>query len=326
MSILISSIAEQKQVKGLDFPLVLNAPDHEVAQSEEHFHLWLRDNRKALQALLIKHGAVLFRGFPVACAQQFENMLDQTDFVNMPYVGGAAPRSLVTSSRIVTANESPASEKIPFHHEMAQVATPPGYIFFYCDIAPKEGGATSLLHSGEICEKFFEINASFARKIEQQGVRYRRVMPEQTDKNSAIGRSWRETFQVETRQQAERAMQEAGMSWEWLDDGSIRTETKTLEAVRVDQESGQKVFFNSIVAVFSGWNDSRNIGVNSVVSDDKEQMDKEVIDQLIEQMDKLSVNFKWQTGDVLWVNNHTVMHARQPYVGDRLTLASIAYK
>ncbi len=326
MSILISSIAEQKQVKGLDFPLVLNAPNSDVAQSDQHFYLWLRSNREELQALLIKHGAVLFRGFPVGSAEHFENMLDQTDFVNMPYVGGAAPRSQVTASRIVTANESPASEKIPFHHEMAQVPIPPGYIFFYCDIAPEEGGATSLLHSGEICDKFFEIDAKFAHKIERLGVRYRRVMPGETDRTSAIGRSWRETFQVETRQQAESVMQEAGMSWQWLDDGSLRTETKTLEAVRVDQETGQKVFFNSIVAVFSGWNDSRNIGINSVVSDDGEQMDKEVIEQLIQQMDQLCVNFKWQPGDVVWVNNHTVMHARQPYTGDRLTLASISYK
>ena len=326
MSILISSIPEQKQVRGLDFPLVLKAPSSDVAQSEQHFHHWLRDNRSELQALLIKHGAVLFRGFPLSCAEHFENMLEQTDFVNMPYVGGAAPRSQVTASRIVTANESPASEKIPFHHEMSQVPIPPGYIFFYCDIAPEQGGATSLLHSGEICEKFFQINSSFASKIERLGVRYRRVMPEKTDKSSAIGRSWRETFQVQTRQQAERAMQEVGMSWQWLDDGSLDTETKTLEAIRIDRETGQKVFFNSIVAVFSGWNDSRNIGANSVVTDDGEQMDKEVIDQLIEQMDKFCVNFKWQPGDVLWINNHTVMHARQPFIGDRRTLASIAYK
>ena len=326
MSIQISSIPEQKQVKGLDFPLVLNAPNSDVAKSQQHFHHWLGDHRQELQALLIKHGVILFRGFPVSSADHFEKMLDQTDFVNMPYVGGAAPRTQVTASRIVTANESPASEKIPFHHEMAQVPTPPGYIFFYCDVAPEEGGATSLLHSAEICDRFFQIDAGFASKIERLGVRYRRVMPEVTDRTSAIGRSWKETFQIETRLQAEQVMREAGMSWQWLDDGSLRTETKTLQAIRVDQETGEKVFFNSIVAVFSGWNDSRNRGVNSVVSDDDELMDKEVIDQLITQMDELCVNFKWQPGDVIWVNNHTVMHARQPYKGDRLTLASISYK
>ena len=326
MSIIISSIAEQKQVKGLDFPLVLTAPNSDVADSEQHFHTWLAEHRAKLQSLVIKHGAVLFRGFPVTSADHFEAMLDQTDYINMPYIGGAAPRSQVTASRIVTANESPSSEKIPFHHEMAQVPSPPGYIFFYCHQAPEEGGATSLLHSGEICEKFFEIDSEVAAKVERLGVRYKRVMPLDTDKSSAIGRSWKDTFQVETQEQAEQVMSDAGMSWQWLDNGNLSTQTNTLDAIRFDEETQQKVFFNSIVAVFTGWTDSRNIGENSVVTADDQLMDKAVIDQLMEQMDELCVNFKWQPGDVVWINNYTVMHARQPYKGDRLTLASIAIK
>ena len=35
----------------------------------------------------------------------------------MEYVGGAAVRTQLTP-RIFTANESPPTEKIPFHHEM----------------------------------------------------------------------------------------------------------------------------------------------------------------------------------------------------------------
>jgi len=43
-------------------------------------------------------------------------------------------------------------------------------------------------------------------------------------------------------------------------------------------------------------------------------------------MDDLYVNFKWQEGDVLWIYIYIVMYARQLYIGDRLTLASIDYK
>ena len=312
---------------GLDFPLVVTPSDPKHAESKSSFNQWVAEEKEGLQSLLIKHGAILFRGFPVEDAPDFESMLDHTHFVNMPYVGGAAPRSQVTSSRIVTANESPASEKIPFHHEMAQVPNPPGYIFFYCKIASQEGGATSILHSAEICKRFFDIDKEFAEKIEAQGVNYKRVMPFKTDKNSAIGRSWRETFQVETKEEAEKVMAEAGMKWQWLDNGNVATVTKNLPAIRLDPETNEKVFFNSVAAVYSGWNDSRNKGETSVLSgDDGEVMNASVLAELIEQMDELCVNFKWQTGDVLWLNNYTVMHARQPYKGDRLTLASIAYK
>ena len=44
------------------------------------------------------------------------------------------------TERVFTANESPSSEKIPFHHEMSQVPKPPTHLFFYCEIPPVEGG------------------------------------------------------------------------------------------------------------------------------------------------------------------------------------------
>ncbi|SBS37733.1 Taurine catabolism dioxygenase TauD, TfdA family [Marinomonas spartinae] len=326
MSVVISKLAEQKQVNGLDFPLLVTPPNHDVQKDEPSFLDWVSENKAELHDLLIKHGAILFRGFPVDSSQSFEDMLNQTDYENMPYVGGAAPREKVTASRIVTANESPASETIPFHHEMAQVPTPPGYIFFYCETPANKGGATSLLHSGEICQKFFEIDEDFAQKIAEQGVRYIRVMPDQTDNNSAIGRSWKETFNVKTREQAEEKMREAGMSWEWLENGNLKTETAILKAIRFDEETQQKVFFNSIVAVYTGWNDARNEGKKAVSTANGDVMEEAVLQQLMTEMDESCVNFKWQAGDVLWVNNHTVLHARQPFEGERRILVSIACK
>jgi len=326
MSVVISKLAEQKQVDGLDFPLLITPPSDEVATSEEAGLNWVSENKQELHELLIKHGAVLFRGFAISSEQAFERMLDRTDYVNMPYIGGAAPRTQVTASRIVTANESPASEKIPFHHEMAQVPTPPGYIFFYCDIASPVGGATSILHSAEICEEFFNIDPEFAAKVESQGVRYVRVMPEVTDTTSAIGRSWKETFQVATREEAESAMRDAGMEWEWLENGDVRTYTNVLPAVRFDEETGRKVFFNSLAAVYTGWNDSRNKGETAVLMANGEYLDAEVMARLVKKMDEKCVNFKWVENDVLWINNHTVLHARQPFEGDRRILASISFK
>lgn len=326
MSLNIGNIEEQKQVAGLDFPLVVLPPNDSVASDTQAFEAWMATAKDDLHAKLIAHGAILFRGFPVSSADAFEAFLDMTDYENMPYVGGAAPRTQVTKSRIVTANESPATEKIPFHHEMAQTPHPPGYIFFYCDIAPATGGATSILHSGEICQKFFDINYEFASKIEEQGVRYIRYMPAETDTGSAIGRSWKDTFHAQTHAECEEKLKEHGMSWEWNDGDLLRTESKTLPAIRFDEETGQKTFFNSMIAVYTGWNDARNVSEKAVISDDGSYMDADVMDKTVQAMDDLCVNFKWHEGDVLFVNNHTVLHAREPFTGDRRILASIAYK
>lgn len=327
MELNISAIPEQKTVYGLDFPLVVTPHNEAVAKDKTAFNQWINENREELQALLVKYGAILFRGFPVENADEFEDHLNHTSFQNMPYVGGAAPRNQVTQSRIVTANESPATEKIPFHHEMAQTPNPPGYIFFYCETPAIKGGATSLLHSAEIYERFAEIGPETAKTVEEQGVRYIRVMPEETDAGSAIGRSWKDTFQVQTREDAERVMREAGMNWEWLENGNLRTESKTLPAVQFDKETQRKVFFNQIISVYMGWNDSRNDGEKAVVTGEGAYMDPDVMARTAEAMEELCVNFEWKQGDVLWISNYTVLHARQPYEGpNRRILASIAYK
>ncbi|MEZ9232844.1 TauD/TfdA family dioxygenase [Vibrio amylolyticus] len=322
----IGEISEQKKVNGRDFPLVVLPPNESVAANPVSMLDWFETNKSDIHSKLIEHGAVLLRGFPVESADRFEQLLDHSDYKNNPYIGGAAPRVQVTKSRVVTANEAPPSEKIPFHHEMAQTPKPPGYIFFYCDTPSKTGGATSILHSNEICQRFFELAPEFAKKIEEQGVRYIRYMPEVTDNASPIGRSWKETFNVETREECEDLLREHNMSWSWEDAGVLKTETSTLPAIRLDKETEQKTFFNSIVAVYDGWNDSRNVSTQAVVSGAGSLMDADVMEKTKQAMDELSVNFRWQKGDVLLVNNYTVLHARQPFTGQRRILASVAIK
>lgn len=68
---------------------------------------------------LLQHGAILFRGFPIISPDKFNTFVESFGFDEFPYVGGAAVRRQL-APRVFTTNESPATEKIPFHHEMAQ--------------------------------------------------------------------------------------------------------------------------------------------------------------------------------------------------------------
>ena len=199
------NLPEQKSFDEIVFPLCLGL---EETPTKEEFYQWASHNGDYLKELMLKHGAVFLRGCPIDSPQDFERLLDDSGFPRMPYVGGAAPRSQVTS-RVLTSNESPPSEPIPFHHEMAQVPNPPAYIFFYCDLPSKTGGETAILLSNQIYKRFVEIDATFAHKVEETGVRYIRVMPPVDDPESAIGRSWKSTFQIDTQEGAEAKMAEA---------------------------------------------------------------------------------------------------------------------
>jgi alpha-ketoglutarate-dependent taurine dioxygenase len=278
----------------------------------------------ALKLALRQHGALLFRGCGVNSADDFEGVLDAVSFENMPYVGGAAPRRQITHRRIMTANESPPDEKIPLHHEMAQTSHPPDYIFFYCDTAPTLGGATTVFDSREAFDLLKSIDAALATQLEVEGVRYTRVMPAETDPGSPIGRSWRETFQVETKADAERVMQDQGMRWQWLAGDEVRTESPLLPAVRHDPVSGRKTFFNSVIAAFTGWNDTRNVGHRAVQLGSGAYLPSAVFEQFLASAAVLVVNIPWQIGDMLWLDNRLVMHARQPFEGPRQIYTAIA--
>lgn len=73
------------------------------------------------------------------------------DLEEQPYIGGNAVRTVV-ADRVFTSNESPPTERIPFHHEMAQVPRYPTRVMFYCQVPSREGGETPIVRSDEVCE------------------------------------------------------------------------------------------------------------------------------------------------------------------------------
>lgn len=154
---------------------------------------------------------------------------------------------------------------------MAQTPEPPTHLFFFCETPPVEGGETPILISNEICKRMDERHPEFMRKLESSGVRYRRVLSKEDDPTSAIGRGWKSTYLCETKEEAEVKLNELGTSFEWVEteDGLLNciTTTAVIPGVRYDtpKEAGvvrtnEKQFFNSLVAAFTGWNDSRNSG------------------------------------------------------------------
>lgn len=186
------------------FPLILspiNATTTTPTLSEGEYPLttWLASHHKDLDDLLARHRAILFRGFPeLQDYQDFHRFVIATGYQSMPYVGGAAVRTALTE-RVFTANESPPTEVIPFHHELAQTPHPPTHILFFCEQPPSTGGETPLLVSNEIYERLKLLHPKTMEKIERLGVQYIRIISKEDDPSSAIGRGWKSTFQCETK-------------------------------------------------------------------------------------------------------------------------------
>ncbi|CAE7190995.1 unnamed protein product [Symbiodinium pilosum] len=215
------------------------------------------------------------------------------------YVGGAAPRTEVVKGVVFTSNESPPDQPIPFHHELAQLV------------------------DDEVADFFISHFPDFAKEVETKGVRYIRTMPEVTDPTSAQGRSWAESYAVTTREEAEEVMRKQGTTWEWLPGGDLKTTTAALPALRVDERTGRRVFFNSVIAAFTGWNDSRNVGEEAVVLGDYSPVNKPALRAVARFMAEREVAFAWKKGDILIVDNSSVLHSRQSFEPPRRVLAAL---
>lgn len=321
-NIQVISIPQERIVEGSVFPLTLSPNETNISLS--HF---FGSNKSFIDDLLRKHRAILFRGFSDTVTYlDFDKIVKSADYLTMPYIGGAAVRTPLTD-RVFTANESPATEKIPFHHEMAQTPNPPTHLIFYCEKPAMIGGETPILVSNEIYQYIYEKYPLFTQKIESLGVKYIRYLPTEDDPTSAIGRGWKSTYNCLSKEEAEEQLRALGSEWEWMPNGDLKTITAIVPAIRVDHgdnRSEQKTFYNSIVAAFTGWNDSRNKGKRAVVTGDGEYLDPIIINDIDSLMQKISVSFLWEQGDVLLVDNRTSMHARKTFQGPRRILASLA--
>lgn len=320
------AIAEQKVFNEHVFPLVLTYDCNKDMPSLDTLTNHFKTDRSSILHLLQQYKAILFRGYNcIKDGYDFDKVVTALNLNEMPYIGGAAVRTQITS-KVFTANESPSTESIPFHHEMSQVPQPPTHLFFYCESPPTYGGQTPILISSIVYNAMLDKYPDFITKLETTGVKYVRTLPEYDDASSAIGRGWRSTYNVSTREDVERELDIMGSTYVWMNDAdnSVKTTTKALPAIRKNEKSNERVFFNSCVAAYKGWNDSRNRGHKAVMHGDGAYLDPEIMGECAAFMDDISVAFTWCTGDVLLLDNRTTMHSRRPFEGSRRILASLA--
>jgi hypothetical protein len=240
------SIPEAKVVDGRVFPMTLRPREQaDAGRGQEQRLAFVAAERSKIFQLVQTHGAVLLRGWGAATPDDFAELnsaLHGLEHFDMACSAG--PRTEV-AHRIFTANEAPPSERIPFHHEMAQCDAPPEHIAFFCQQPPAQGGATPIIHSHLVAAYLRRSHPAFAAKLKRLGVRYVRVMPEETDPSSALGKSWRVSLGVQTREQAKDKLRASATEFSWLPGNFLRTVSRVGPALVDDELSGREMFFTA---------------------------------------------------------------------------------
>ncbi|PWA40927.1 hypothetical protein CTI12_AA558300 [Artemisia annua] len=315
-------VTQQKDCNGVIFPKILSLTNIPCKVSG------LTDSIKAskswLELQLHQSGAILFRGFPLVSASDFNDFVEAFGFEPLPYVGGAAIRTHVIG-HVFTANESPLDQKIPFHHEMAVQPEFPSKLFFFCETEPVSGGETPVVLSHIIYDKMKERHPSFVQQLEEVGLIYTRVLSEDDDPSSPVGLGWKSKFSTSDKCIAQERAAKLGATLKWKESGAVEVKIGPIPGVRYDKSRNRKTWFNMLVSAIGGFeNELNDDPAKAVTFGDGQPLPAHIVHDCCKILDEECVAIPWLKGDVLMLDNLAVLHARLPLITPpRRILASL---
>ncbi|XP_077244030.1 clavaminate synthase-like protein At3g21360 [Tasmannia lanceolata] len=303
----------QKTIDGEEIPMVLQpAKSHQDYISS--LLSTLRDNKEWFEKELVKHSAILLRGFNVQSAEEFNEVVETFGWDDIRYVG-PAPRTHI-HKRIWTANEGPLSEFIYYHHEMVLIKECPTKVILWCDVPPPEGGETPFVPSFRVAERMLEEFPEAVKEMEEKGLRYTFTALSKNDTASMRGRGWEDAFLTSDRAEAEKRANALGMDMEWQPNGAAKTILGPRSLTRVfPGRKERKMWFNTIVGMHGK-------EFSSATFADGSELPENAVKRCGEIIEEESIQFKWQKGDILFLDNLALLHGRRPSLPPRRVLVA----
>jgi alpha-ketoglutarate-dependent taurine dioxygenase len=285
---------------------------------------WTGSNRDQLNAGLCKHGGILFRGFAIESAEDFEEAIVTVSGRLLDYTYRSTPRTVV-SGKIYTSTEYPPHQTIPLHNENSYTRDWPMKIWFFSRICATTGGETPIADSRRVYQR---IPRDVRDRFERNGVMYVR------NYGSGLDLSWQEVFQTSDRADVEEFCLSAGMQFEWLPNDRLRTR-QICQAVASHPVTGEDVWFNqahlfhvsrlpeevrdAMLTIFAEDDLPRNVCFG-----DGATIDSADLDLICDAYEQEKVAFQWEQSDVLLLDNMLTAHARNPFTGERQVVVGMA--
>lgn len=288
---------------------------------------WARANAAHLHQLLVTHGALLFRDFPRASVEQFQNLVTLLLGSPLAYTERSSPRSKVTD-RVYTSTEYPPDREIFLHNEQSYNLNFPRYIAFFCRVAAPRGGETPLGDSRRVLAR---IAPSLRDELVKRRYRYVR------NYGGRLRMSWQEAFGADVADHVEQYCNSNDIQYEWLDRrGGAHLRTSQTRSVTARHPISQgSVWFNHLVFFHRS---NLDLDLRSLLDElhgpdgaphatffgDGAVIEDPLIAQLREAYRAEEVLFDWRIGDILLVDNMLVSHGRRPFAGNRSILVAMA--
>jgi alpha-ketoglutarate-dependent taurine dioxygenase len=321
-----------------NFPLVLSSSNKQHI-SYSQFLQAIRENIHEVKALLLKHGALLFREFPIHSAKQFSEVVATLGLGKcVDYIGGDSPRDKVEEG-IYTSTEAPPNFHIPLHQELSFIKYHPHHIYFFCETPPVTAGETIIADARKVLDAIqLDVKKRFMEKqlIYISHYYYRNKIMNFINRLQRSHKSWTEVFETESKADVEKKCLQNEFQWVWLSHDWLEIK-QTAPAIIQHPKTEETVWFNQAHLYdfnpqLLGW--KRYLGaklfyfrkstrLHEIEHADGSKVARKDLYHILRILENNTVRFPWQRGDVMVLDNILAMHGRAPFSGKRRILTAL---
>lgn len=287
--------------------------------------IWIDHNRSLVESLLLEYRAILFRNFDISSTESFDRLIrSSSNGQLLEYKDRSSPRHEV-GAKIYTSTDYPADQSIFLHNEGTYWLTWPLKIYFCCLEPAESGGETPI---ADVRNVYQRIDPQIRERFTEKSVLYVR------NYNDGFGLPWQEVFQTTDKAAVVEHCRRHAIECCWKSGDRLRTR-QVRQAVAIHPMTGEFVWFNH--AAFFHISMRAPAMRDALLEEFKEEdlphntyygdgspIEDSVIESLREAYLQEKTVFPWQKGDALLLDNMSVAHGREPFIGKRQVIVGMA--